>query len=228
MCGRFSIGTSQEMLEDYFDAKFEETFKPNYNAAPSQSLPVILNKDPLHIILAPWGIKPVWLEHSNIKRKDGLINIRAETLKEKATFKKDLKERRCLVISDGYYEWKKTDKGKIPYRFILKKQMPFAFAGLWEQNEGEERFAVITTTPNKMAVKVHHRMPVILNMKEKDAWLDADLDPIKALKMLDPYPEKEMEYFEVSKTLNSARFNDIRLTQKISNSQNIIDKSKNF
>src|SRR3989344_3159012 len=139
----------------------------------------------------------------------------------------------------GTFEYKtKRRAHKYPSRDAKRKgnfqegfkgeQMPCAFAGLWQQNEGEERFAVITTTPNKMAVKVHHRMPVILNMKEKDAWLDADLDPIKALKMLDPYPEKEMEYFEVSKTLNSARFNDIRLTQKISNSQNIIDKSKNF
>src|SRR3989344_9701389 len=143
MCGRFSVTVSGDMLEKRFNAKLEEPISPNYNAAPSQKMPVILNTDPKHIVLTKWGIKPVWFKSVSGK-SDGLINIRAETLKEKHTFKKDLEERSCLILADGFYEWKKIGSKKIPYRFVLKNRKPFAFAGLWEENEGEKRFAIIT------------------------------------------------------------------------------------
>ncbi len=188
------------MLEEYFDASFVEPFNPNYNAAPSQNLPVVLNTDPKHIVNIKWGITPVWLKQEK-GRRDGLINIREENLKEKPTFKKDLNERRCLVIADGFYEWKKTKLGKIPYRFILKDKKPFAMAGLWEEHDGLKQFAIITTIPNKLASKVHNRMPVILSKKEDRIWLQDGLDFNKALNILNPYADKEMLLYEVSKVV---------------------------
>jgi putative SOS response-associated peptidase YedK len=100
MCGRYSIAIEKDAIEDAFHATFTKPFTPRYNAAPSQRLPVIVNDDPAHIILAKWGIAPAWMT----ERPDGLINVRAETLRDKTTFKKDLAQRRCVVIADGFYE----------------------------------------------------------------------------------------------------------------------------
>lgn len=199
MCGRFTLSTSQEILEDRFRSQFQEDalYKPRYNAAPSQLLPVIFNTEPGCIEMARWGIMPVWW-----KRKDGLINIRAETLIEKHTFKKDLENRRCLVLADGFYEWQKTEKIKQPYRFTRKDKEPFAFAGIWQSNiiEGEkvDTFSIITTTPNKVTEPIHNRMPVILAAQEEMKWLEqGDID------LLDPFPAEEMEAYKVSAVINS-------------------------
>lgn len=202
MCGRYSISASQEILEDRFQAKFFEDaqYEPRYNAAPSQILPVILNTEPGHIEMARWGIVPIWW-----KRKDGLINVRAETLIEKHTFKKDLESRRCLVLADGFYEWQKTKDGKQPYRFIRKDQEPFAFAGIWETNtfDGEKvnTFSIITTTPNEVTKEVHDRMPVILSPLEEMIWLEGG-----SVELLNPFPAEEMEAYKVSTALNSAKY----------------------
>ena len=199
MCGRYTISTSQEILEDRFQAKFLEDskYEPRYNAAPSQILPVILNTEPGHIEMARWGIMPVWWT-----RKDGLINVRAETLIEKHTFKKDLESRRCLVLADGFYEWQKTKEGKQPYRFIRKDKEPFAFAGIWETNtfDGEKinTFSIITTTPNEVTKQVHGRMPVILSPQEEMKWLEGG-----GVELLNPFPAEEMETYKVGSTLNS-------------------------
>src|SRR6185437_7321670 len=110
MCGRYSIAVEAEEVEKHFGARFVGAYTPRYNAAPSQNLPVILNESPANISMVRWGPRPPWI-HS-VKR-DALINVRSDTLKEKATFKHDLLERRCLVLADGFYEWKKvTPRGQ--------------------------------------------------------------------------------------------------------------------
>jgi putative SOS response-associated peptidase YedK len=205
MCGRYSFSKSEAEIVKRFDARPTDPLSPNYNAAPSQKLPVILNTDIKHITPIKWGIKPVWFK-PQAGRREALINIRAENLKEKPTFKKDLRERRCLVLADGFYEWKKTKDGKIPYRFVLKTGEPFAFAGLWEEHDGIRQFAIITTEPNTLAKKIHNRMPVILEKNEERAWL-ADLSEANALDMLDAYSANKMNAYPISTKVNKASYN---------------------
>jgi putative SOS response-associated peptidase YedK len=134
MCGRFSIAGELETVEKRFSARFIGAgFSPRFNAAPSQDLPVILNESPRSILPVRWGLVRPWL------RGFGLINVRTETLKEKETFRDDLLNRRCLVLADGFYEWKEVARGrKVPFRFYRKDGGLFAFAGLWEANRDEK------------------------------------------------------------------------------------------
>jgi putative SOS response-associated peptidase YedK len=129
MCWRHTITKEPEVIEKRFGASFSAgAFSPRYNAAPSQTLPVILNSAPKAITLLPWGLKPPWI--AKIGRPDELINVRAETLREKATFRRDLAERLCLVLADWFYEWQKTAGGrKAPFRFLMRDGAAFAFAG---------------------------------------------------------------------------------------------------
>ena len=207
MCGRFTITNDKELIENRFGAKFEDDFfTPRYNAAPSQSLPVILNTEPEIIKPLEWGIRPKWLKQ--VANKEGLINIRVENLSEKPTFRKDLNSHRCLVLADSFYEWKKTTaKQKTPYRFQLKTGEPFAFAGLWEVNEDEdgqeiETFAIITTESNKLVEKVHNRMPVILPKEQEKVWLESDMRADELISLLKPYPADQMKMYEISNRVN--------------------------
>jgi len=211
MCGRFSL-TKIDGLNERFNAELpKELIEPNYNAAPSQKLIVIPQKTPHQMRLFKWGLMPYWLKG----KTDGMINIRVESLKEKPIFKKDLREHRCLVLADGFYEWKKEKDGKHPFRIILKDKEPFAFAGICQttinekSEEVEYRFAIITTAPNKLMSRIYTRMPVILEKKEESQWLDDRLDPEKALKLLiSPYSYQDMLAYEVSRIVNSPRFNN--------------------
>jgi putative SOS response-associated peptidase YedK len=209
MCGRFSVSYDREMLEARFNATFAESlFQPRYNAAPSQALPVILNTAPHTIQRLAWGLRPAWARA--IGKKEGLINVRAETLRERQTFKKDLAERRCLVLADSFYEWRKeAGKRKTPFRILLKTAEPFAFAGIWEENEdsdGEriQTFAIITTESNSLVAEVHNRMPVLLQPDDERVWLGEDTKPERALSVLRPYPAKLMQMYEVSPRVNRA------------------------
>src|SRR5919108_3930013 len=179
MCGRFSVAYDREVLEARFQAAFDESlFQPRYNAAPSQALPVILNTEPHTIKRLAWGLRPAWAR--SISKKDGIINVRAETLRERPTFKKDLAERRCLVLADSFYAWRKEGgKRKTPFRILLKTEEPFAFAGIWEENEDTDgqriqTFAIITTESNSLVAKVHNRMPVLLKREDERRWLEKD------------------------------------------------------
>ena len=200
MCGRFSLVESKEDLETFFKVRLPDDYRPRYNAAPSQLLPVILNDEPDTAQMVRWGLLPPWVRE---KRKDGLINVRAETLREKPTFKSDLLNRRCLVLADGFYEWEKTEEGKQPYRIVLRDRRPFAFAGIWETNrvDGEpvKTFAIITTTPNSVLLPIHTRMPVLLAPGDERKWLEApDLD------LLAPFAPEKKEAYRVSAAVNRA------------------------
>jgi len=206
MCGRFGISFGREQLERRFGATFAaDVFTPRYNAAPSQSLPVILNAEPTTIQFVAWGLRPAWM--TKVTKKEGIINVRAETLRERPTFKRDLAERRCLVLADSFYEWKKTGKQKIPYRIALKSGEPFAFAGIWEENAGDDgqslkTFAIITTGANPLVGLVHDRMPVILRKETERQWIDAALPEDKLLKLLDSYPATLLQMYEISPRVN--------------------------
>ena len=147
----------------------EFLFAPRYDAAPTQSLPVILDEDPHHIAMLRWGLIPSWAKSPDVGYK--MINARAETLAEKPSFRSAFKSRRCLVLADGFYEWPKTGAEKTPLRITLASGLPFAFAGLWDcwqspADESVRTFTIITTTPNELMSRFHHRMPVILRPED--------------------------------------------------------------
>jgi len=206
MCGRFGISFDREQIEERFGARFAaDVFTPRYNAAPAQSLPVILNEDPRTIQFVAWGLRPAWM--TKVTRKEGIINVRAETLRARPTFKRDLAERRCLVLADSFYEWKKAGGQKIPYRITLKSGEPFAFAGIWEENIGEDghslkTFAIITTGANPLVGLVHERMPVILRKETERQWINSALPEDKVVQLLDSYPANLMQMYEISPRVN--------------------------
>ena len=153
MCGRFSLFEPIESLTNQFDFNFFEDLDSRYNIAPGQDiLTVIDNGDFREGVRMRWGLIPFWAEDEKLGYK--MINARAETVDEKASFKSALKKRRCLILADGFYEWKKDGTQKQPYRFGLKSKKPFAFAGLWENWSKNGKTitscTIITTKPNEV------------------------------------------------------------------------------
>jgi len=218
MCGRYSLFTPPEQIEARFDAAFDFDFSPRYNAAPSQSLPVITDADPDTIQRMEWGLIPSWADD---KTDHGHINARGETLSEKRSFAEAYESRRCLVPSDGMYEWVSENGGKQPYRVALPDDGLFAMAGLYErweppqrqmglgefgssgdggQDEVVETFTIVTTEPNDVVSDLHHRMAVILDPDEEETWLTAE--PDAANELLDPY-DGPMRTYPVSTAVNS-------------------------
>lgn len=208
MCGRFSIIVEEEILKKRFDVTIpeQESLFPRFNAAPSQKLPVITNQNQKEIQNFRWGLIPFWAKDIKIGNK--LINARAETLAEKPSFKNAFKNRRCLVLADGFYEWKRIGKTKIPMRITLKNEKPFAMAGLWENwkspsGEFVKSFTVITTEPNDLMSEIHNRMPVILPQEIEKVWLDNSLSQKELSTFLKPFEADEMKAFQVSTAVNS-------------------------
>lgn len=206
MCGRFSIFADPERLAERFDAALPpDNLRPRYNAAPTQSLPVLLNEGDRVVQLLRWGLVPFWAKDASIGSQ--MINARAETLAEKPAFRNALKKRRCLVLADGFYEWQKTPTGKVPMRITLVSGEPFAFAGLWENwdtPEGDRlrTFTIVTTSPNELLEPIHNRMPVILRREHESLWMDNDADQGAWLDVLRPYPSELMIAYPVSKRVN--------------------------
>ncbi len=211
MCGRYSLTVSAEKLVNQFKAILpDEGFLPKYNAAPSQKLPIITDSEPGKIQLYRWGLIPHWAKDISIGNK--LINARAETINEKPSFRNAFRKQRCLVLADGYYEWQKTDTGKIPYRIILKNEEPFAIAGIWESWHDEadneiRSFSIITTEANPSLTDIHNRMPVILNPDDTGKWLDKKLSQDEALLLLQPLADEMVKAYRVSTMVNTP-FND--------------------
>ena len=224
MCGRSSLTKTEKEIEERFNATFYsdelERYNPlpNYNAAPSQMLPIITNHDPNRIHLYRWGLIPFWAKDEKIGYK--MINARVETLMEKSAFKNALKQRRCLVPMDGFYEWKRDGKTKIPYRIILPDTPIFTTAGLWESwkdGSGKEifSFTVITQKPNTIMSSIHDRMPAILNPEQERLWIDNALSATEAISLIEPYPSKLMHAYKVSPRVGNVRNNDAQLIDPI-------------
>ena len=214
MCGRFSISKEIDEIEDRFEIHIDPAmFSKTYNAAPSQTLPIITNTAPEQASFHKWGLIPHWAKDENIGNK--LINARGETIAEKPSFRDAAEKRRCLVITDGFYEWQRSGGEKQPYRITLADESLFTFAGLWESwsapNGRDVRtFTIITTEPNGLMKPIHKRMPVMLTPENERVWIsDEPLEEV--LHLLKPYDEKEMNAYPVSSRVNSPKNNDISI-----------------
>lgn len=215
MCGRFSLATDIEKILEHFsiiDEPFEDILSPRYNIAPSQSSPVVVNLDGKNKLkMVKWGLIPPFARDEKIGYR--MINARAENIEKKSSFKRPFKSRRCLVIADGFYEWKHTeDNEKIPYRFVMKDKSPFAMAGLWEHwlkdHKPVKTFTIITTEANELTEPIHHRMPVILPAVNQEIWMSLESNEAELKELLVPYDSSKMEYYQVSKIVNSWK-NDV-------------------
>lgn len=214
MCGRFSLFTPTEQLQETFHISNMDdlTYTPRYNIAPSQDVFTIIQDGQIRRGgYLRWGLIPSWAKSAKIGYK--MINARAETVDEKPSFKRLLAKRRCLILADGFYEWKTVDGKKQPYRIMMKNQQPFAFAGLWDrwaaENEIITTCTIITTTSNDVVQDIHERMPVVLPEEQQTIWLDPSIqDPIELKPILTPYEAEEMMAYEVSTLVNSPK-NDL-------------------
>lgn len=221
MCGRFTLTVSPEELQAAFPGfQIPGDIPPSYNIAPSQPIPVIPNNGENQLDFFRWGLIPSWTKAENLG-KYNFINARSETAAEKASFKASFRRRRCLILADGFYEWKKNTSGggKTPYYFTLKDHSPFAFAGLWDvwySPDGDplKTAAILTTEPNQVVKPVHNRMPVILQPEEYDTWLiPEEGPPERFLPLLDPYPAEMMQSYPVSSYVNSPQNNSPQCIQ---------------
>ena len=210
MCSRYKLITPTGAIVEDFNIRVGRPNLPaRYNIAPTQDAPIVrLTPNGRQLALLRWGLVPSWAKDT--KSSAGTINARAETVAEKPAFRDALKNRRCLVIADGFYEWKTESDGKQPYLFTRKDDQPMAFAGLWERwekgPEPIESFTIIVTTANAVVGEIHDRMPIILNPEYFDAWLDTDShSPAEVLPLLTPYAADLMKAEPVSRKINSVR-----------------------
>lgn len=198
MCGRFTVSCSEDIILKKFKADGPFDFRPRFNLAPSQLAYVIKSFPAAKIETLKWGLIPSWAKDPSIAFKT--INARAEGIESKPSFRSAFKKRRCLVIADGFYEWKATGaKTKTPYYIFLKHHEPFAFAGLWEG----ETFTIITTEANDKIKALHDRMPVILDEKNYSIWTSENSDLENEIKpLLKPMKSENFDYYRVSTFVN--------------------------
>lgn len=213
MCGRFTLTIDPYHLQEAFPwAVIPNDLQPRYNIAPSQPVPVIPNTGDNKVTMYKWGLIPSWSKDPAIG--DRMINARSESLAEKPSFRNPYRRRRCLILADGFYEWKQNPgmKSKQPVFIHLKDNRPFAFAGLWElwnSPDGSEirSCTIITTQPNSLLEPIHNRMPVILPPDAYKLWLTPEeQQPAQLYSLLVPYPADEMDAFPVSKMVNSPEY----------------------
>lgn len=195
-----------------FNLSTQPDIPPRYNVAPTQQVSAIREDGDgdRSLVQLRWGLIPFWAKDKSIGNR--MINARGETVAEKPSFRASFKSKRCLIVADGFFEWKKSKDGKQPVYICMNDERPFAFAGLWDRWEGEETIescTIITTDANELLQQVHDRMPVILPADNYDLWLAGNSGESKSwskdklLDLLQPFPADAMKYYPVSKIVNS-------------------------
>lgn len=215
MCGRFTRITPIKTIVEIFHASpasFE--LSSSYNVAPSQDILIVNDTGKRELIKCRWGFLPPWIK--DLSEGSPVINARAETIDEKPYFRDAFRKHRCLIIADGFYEWVRDSKKKIPYYIRLKSGKPMAFAGLYNMKDAPDGnkicgCAIVTTESNDLVGGIHDRMPVIVPDDKIDNWLDPECKDYGVLKgILKPYPSEEMEMFKVADGVNSPKVDSDR------------------
>jgi len=213
MCGRYEYhpGEFSDLRIRFNLDKDLPEFKSSYNIAPGQQVPVIIREGGRNKVkLMRWGLVPSWSPDPSIGNR--MINARSETLTEKPSFKQLLGTHRCLIPADGFYEWRRDGKGKVPMRIVMKDRQLFTFAGLWDVWRGDPEdgelytFTIITTNANALLRPIHNRMPVIIDRLATNHWLDpGDISSSTLSILLQPFPSELMDAYEVSRLVNDPR-----------------------
>lgn len=220
MCGRFILDTQPELIEYYFELEHTApAFQASYNIPPNSHVPVVwqLPDDGRVCSLMHWGLIPHWAKTTTSKYK--MINAKAETLSEKPAFRLAYQQRRCLIPTNGFYEWHATAHGKQPYYIGMQDHSLFAFAGLWEYWEGDQTinsFTIITTVANKLIADIHERMPVIIDKSNFETWLDPSSQDTELLNsLLIPNDQALLQMYPVSPEVNNPRHDSADLIRPI-------------
>lgn len=219
MCGRYTLTRELADWTGYSGYHVPDTcYVPRYNIAPGQYAPVVVLEEKRRTVrLMRWGLVPFWAKDEKIAFKT--INARSESLSERASYKHALKRRRCLVIADGFYEWRKTEGGKQPHYIYLSDRRVFSFAGLWERWDradvaaGEPgsrtnpllTFTIVTTEPNDFMAGIHNRMPVILRREDEERWLDGGTAMEDLQELLVPFTAERLAGHEVGRNVGNVR-----------------------
>jgi len=218
MCGRYSFSTSKEKLREQFGpVETGQNLEINFNMAPTQRGYVITDDSPGALRQFTWGLVPFWAKDRKIGSR--LINARSETIADKPSFRNAVRKRRCWVLADSFYEWKRTDGKKQPFRIFRTNGELLVMAGIWETWNGEEEplhtYTIITTSPNEEMAPVHDRMPVIFTDEDQQrTWLETPkLD--EALELLQPAPDGSLEMYAVSTRVNNVRNNGPELHEPL-------------
>jgi putative SOS response-associated peptidase YedK len=221
MCGRFALYRNLEEIQEEFNIQqVRWQPAPSYNVAPTQGVAVVVQRDDGNSLeQMRWGLIPAWAKDPAIGSR--MINARSETLSQKPSFKRPLKSQRCLVIADGFFEWAKTEQGKVPMFIRPKSPRPFGFAGLYDvwvspQGESIASCTIVTTRANDFMQPIHDRMPLILPKSQEAVWLEPSTPHIEEwLSALAPYPGNDMEAYEVSRRVNSPQNNSPECIQPV-------------
>ena len=205
MCGRFTLTVDPADLQMMLDlGEIPVEWHPHYNIAPTQPVPVVTSAETRKVELFQWGLVPSWSKDPSMSGR--MINARAETLHEKPAYRVPFARKRCLILADGFFEWKVTGSSKQPYFIQLQSCEPFAFAGLWDHwaaSDGSEKLtcSIVTCEPNDLMAEIHNRMPAILDRTSMWDWLDSVASPVALRAMLAPYAGA-MQAHPVSKLVN--------------------------
>ena len=216
MCGRFTQKSERPDIQlEFYIQGWNAEPSVNYNIAPSQNTGIILNDGKNNIYTAfQWGLIPHWAKDSRIGYS--MINAKSETIAQKPSFKNPFKYKRCLIPANGFYEWEKTGNKKIPHYIFTKNSSLFSMAGLYDEwlqpsdNTKLFTFTIITTDANELTAEIHDkkRMPVIIQKKDREMWLDnSRYNETDLLAMLKPYESSLMDAYEVSSFVNSPKNN---------------------
>jgi putative SOS response-associated peptidase YedK len=215
MCGRYSLTAPANVIADIFEVDVLPEILPRYNVAPSQQVPVVKASDGVRsLAMHRWGLIPFWAKDKRIGYKT--INARGETVASKPAFRASFKKKRCLIVADGFYEWKRlSKKDKIPHHIQVRDGKPFAMAGLWakwtdpdaEDPEDADVYScsIVTIGPNELMDGIHDRMPVILDPADWHAWLAEDTPKEQLQELIRPFPADRMMAHAVSTYVNDAR-----------------------
>jgi putative SOS response-associated peptidase YedK len=222
MCYFSSIKVENRDIMKAFSREFPglEGFKPVYSASAFTFplMPVISTESPDIISLYQWGLIPFWVKtpEDSEKIKQRTLNARSETIFEKPSFRHSIRSKRCLVIVDGFFEWRHIGKKRYPYYITLKSRTLFTLAGIWdgwtnpETTRTIKTFSVITTEANELMAKVHNsrkRMPLILPEVMEEFWLNPESDDKTLTGIMKPYDTQDMQAIPVANKINLAGFN---------------------
>lgn len=209
MCGRYTLTASAEDIAAEFGLAPPPGHEPRYNIAPQQDV-LVLGLDRggrRRLALLRWGLVPSWTAAGNPRA--GQINARAETIAVRPTFRDAFRLRRCLIVADGFYEWRREGRARVPFRFRHPEVRILTFAGLWEPCETTGAgplytCAIVTTAATDVVAPIHDRMPAILMPSDRAVWIDPHTEPGLLADLLKPGRQPDLEAYEVSSLVNSA------------------------
>jgi len=207
MCGRFAFYSPSEAAAALFGVSTAIEIQPRYNIAPTQYIAAVREDQDKQreLVMLRWGLVPFWAKDPSIGNR--MINARAETIAEKPSYRAAFRHRRCVVLADGFYEWRRENDAKTPYFISLTSGEPFALAGLWENwtdkesGESLQTTTLITTEANDFMQSLHHRMPVVMQSDAAGEWLAGSVEPVDQAAQRTP----KLQAWPVDRRINNAR-----------------------